>query len=322
MTVTMTAPQVDPGSMPSPPDPEVSERPSAASLHRRLQAGHPARGGRMHRGGSDRRRSAPRAAVFHPPGRLAPPARDRRPRRPGPAQRGPKAREPNPLAAELDRRGGKTRGSNAPGARRGDHRPPVKTLRSAGDPARLRSDERAERDPDGRRRSPRRPTSAPPRLRRPGDLPRASVPPPAPPPDPAAAEPAPRPRPPRALDGRRTADRPRPCCTSRASSTSRRPRSTPPCSTRASTSPRSGPCTASWPGRRPASAATSCATRAMPSRSCWRPAQPGVELGHHQAAGSGEVDLLLPLRHPRHLQPLRGRLDWSPTPRAPPWPSG
>ena len=29
----------------------------------------------------------------------------------------------------------------------------------------------------------------------------------------------------------------------------------------------------------------------------------------HQAAGSGEVDLLLPLRHLGHLLPLRGRLD-------------
>ncbi len=37
--------------------------------------------------------------------------------------------------------------------------------------------------------------------------------------------------------------------------------------------------------------------------------QPTVELGHHQAAGSGQVDLLLSLRHPRRLQPLRRRLD-------------
>ena len=32
-------------------------------------------------------------------------------------------------------------------------------------------------------------------------------------------------------------------------------------------------------------------------------------LGHHQAAGSGQVDLLLPVRDPRRLQPLRARLD-------------
>ena len=32
-------------------------------------------------------------------------------------------------------------------------------------------------------------------------------------------------------------------------------------------------------------------------------------LGHHQAVGAEEVDVLLPLRRTRHLQPLRGRLD-------------
>src|ERR1039458_6063685 len=36
--------------------------------------------------------------------------------------------------------------------------------------------------------------------------------------------------------------------------------------------------------------------------------QPTLELGHHQAAGCGQVDLLLSLRDPRRLQPLRGRL--------------
>ena len=35
-------------------------------------------------------------------------------------------------------------------------------------------------------------------------------------------------------------------------------------------------------------------------------------LGHHQAARPGEVDLLLPLRDPRHLQPLRRGLDAGP----------
>src|SRR5207253_1084127 len=33
------------------------------------------------------------------------------------------------------------------------------------------------------------------------------------------------------------------------------------------------------------------------------------ELAHHEAAGAGEVDLLLPLRDARRLQPLRGGLD-------------
>ena len=32
-------------------------------------------------------------------------------------------------------------------------------------------------------------------------------------------------------------------------------------------------------------------------------------LGHHQAVGADQVDVLLPLRRARHLQPLRGRLD-------------
>ena len=35
---------------------------------------------------------------------------------------------------------------------------------------------------------------------------------------------------------------------------------------------------------------------------------PSVWLGHHQAAGAGQVDLLLPLRPARYLQPLRRRL--------------
>ena len=37
----------------------------------------------------------------------------------------------------------------------------------------------------------------------------------------------------------------------------------------------------------------------------WGRAQPGLELGHHQAPGSGQVDLLLPLR--------AARLMWSST---------
>ena len=36
--------------------------------------------------------------------------------------------------------------------------------------------------------------------------------------------------------------------------------------------------------------------------------QPGLELGHYQAPGPGEVNLLLSLRAARHLQPLRRRL--------------
>ena len=37
--------------------------------------------------------------------------------------------------------------------------------------------------------------------------------------------------------------------------------------------------------------------------------EPDMVLGHHQAVGADQVDVLLPLRRARHLQPLRGRLD-------------
>ena len=99
-------------------------------------------------------------------------------------------------------------------------------------------------------------------------------------------------------------------CTRRGSSTRHRPRCTRPFSTRASTSPRSGPCTACWmlPVRF-ASAAINFAAPTTPDRSCWRATQRAVELGHHQAAGPAEVDLLLPLRHPRRVQPVHRGLD-------------
>lgn len=41
--------------------------------------------------------------------------------------------------------------------------------------------------------------------------------------------------------------------------------------------------------------------------------QPTLELGHHQAAWPSQVDLLLPLRRARCLQPLRRRLDDRPS---------
>ena len=50
-------------------------------------------------------------------------------------------------------------------------------------------------------------------------------------------------------------------------------------------------------------------------------AQPALELGHHQTAGSGQVDLLLSLRHPRRLQPLCRRLDGRASRKARNWPS-
>ena len=45
------------------------------------------------------------------------------------------------------------------------------------------------------------------------------------------------------------------------------------------------------------------------ARAHGRRAEPGLVLGHHQAARPGEMDVLLPLRHPRHLLPVRRRLD-------------
>ena len=64
-----------------------------------------------------------------------------------------------------------------------------------------------------------------------------------------------------------------------------------------------------------ASGATSCAIPPTPSPSCWPSAQPGVVVGHNEAPRAGQVDLLLPLRDARHLQPLRRRAGWSRTAR-------
>ena len=49
-------------------------------------------------------------------------------------------------------------------------------------------------------------------------------------------------------------------------------------------------------------------------------AQSALELGHHQAARPCQVDLLLPLCHPRRFQPLRRRLDGGACAKAPNWP--
>ena len=46
-----------------------------------------------------------------------------------------------------------------------------------------------------------------------------------------------------------------------------------------------------------------------PARAGGHGAEPDLVLGHHQAVGADQVDVLLPLRRARHLQPLRGRLD-------------
>ena len=48
--------------------------------------------------------------------------------------------------------------------------------------------------------------------------------------------------------------------------------------------------------------------------------EPRLVVGHHQAARPGEMDVLLPLRHPRHLLPLRRSARWSPPASPPSWP--
>src|SRR6266566_3342466 len=61
------------------------------------------------------------------------------------------------------------------------------------------------------------------------------------------------------------------------------------------------------------------AARAAPASPLCRPgaarppAQRALELGHHQAPRAGQVDLFLPVRHARCLQPLCGRLDGGPS---------
>ena len=78
----------------------------------------------------------------------------------------------------------------------------------------------------------------------------------------------------------------------------------------ATTAP-SAPCTASWTRHRRGQGAprTSSATRLHEARTARDRPQSGLVVGHHEAARSGEVDLLPSLRDPRHLQPLRRRLD-------------
>ena len=58
-----------------------------------------------------------------------------------------------------------------------------------------------------------------------------------------------------------------------------------------------------------ASGATSSPIPATPSRNCSRSDRTSCGHGTSQAQGPGEVDVLLPVRDPRRVQPLRGRLD-------------
>ncbi len=98
--------------------------------------------------------------------------------------------------------------------------------------------------------------------------------------------------------------------TVRAFSIRRRRRSMRRCSTRAPISARRARCTACWtPPARSKSGAIRSGGPTTPRRNSWPRAEPGMELGHHQTPRPGQVDLLLPVRHPRHLQSVRRRLD-------------
>ena len=114
---------------------------------------------------------------------------------------------------------------------------------------------------------------------------------------------------PRAL-GRRDAGRCWTSCTSRASWTWRRPRSTRRCSTRSGTSARSGPCIASWPRmRRSGSGATQLRHPEYKKPELLATAPNQVwSWDITKLLGPAQVDLLLPVRAHRHLQPLRRRL--------------
>ena len=85
---------------------------------------------------------------------------------------------------------------------------------------------------------------------------------------------------------------------------------------------RNARCTACSRERGAASAATSSGTRLHRPESRRDGAQPGLELGHHHAPRRGQVDLLVPLRAARYLQPLCRRLACWPAGRRPPWPRG
>ena len=82
------------------------------------------------------------------------------------------------------------------------------------------------------------------------------------------------------------------------------------CWMRAPTWPRCPPSTGSCARRaKAASGGGRPPTRPLSSPSWQPPAEPGLLLGHHQAAWPGEMDLLLPVRDLGHLQPLRRGLD-------------
>ena len=92
---------------------------------------------------------------------------------------------------------------------------------------------------------------------------------------------------------------------------SRRGKSMPRCWTKENICAPGGQCTVFWMKiRKCGNAATSCATRVTPNRSCWLPNRTSYGAGIiHQAPWTNKVDLLLSLQYPGCLQPLLGRLD-------------
>ena len=107
------------------------------------------------------------------------------------------------------------------------------------------------------------------------------------------------------------------CCTASGSSTSRRRRPRRRCWTRAPTCARPARCTGSSPpkhgGVRERRDQLTHPAYAKPELLA-DAAERAVVLGLSEAQGPGEVDLVLPVRDPRRVQPLRRRLD-GPVPR-------
>src|SRR5450432_1196061 len=84
----------------------------------------------------------------------------------------------------------------------------------------------------------------------------------------------------------------------------------PRCSTKDDTSARCARCIESWlRALACVSDAISFGIRTIRTAAARCRAKPSLVVGHHEAARSGQVELLLLVRHPRYLQPLRRRLD-------------
>ena len=99
------------------------------------------------------------------------------------------------------------------------------------------------------------------------------------------------------------------CCTPSGSSTSRRRRPTRRCWTRAPTCARPGRCTGSSAAKHGGVRErrdSAHPPRLRQARAARRAAERAVVLGREQAEGPGEVDVVLPVRDPRRVQPFCG----------------